>query len=423
MNGITERVNALRAWMEKKGLEAMVVPTMDPHNSEYVAEHWQCRRWISGFTGSAGTAVVTLSEALLWTDSRYWLQAEEQLSGTPYRLMKDLVDVTVNEWLRTNVKGKVGYCRDMMIPALKAELLEGVEAEAVEQDPFDLLWTDRPSFPLSQAERMPDELAGETAESKLGRLTAWLREKGKKKLLVTELSEIAWTLNLRGDDIPTARNPKIKAVLKEREIRADRDWRFILHAKATNDSIDVDKLYEIESYNMLNGKPLLKKQSFFTAYDYFEYLLEEMRPLFSDQTTDLGRLNLLALAALGQRVERHEFDNDSLMRAACVMNAVVKSLENEKSLTSIREKAQTRQWSVDKMFNNDAVWCFNNLKDWSPFFNESTISTAFELYKIERGLRKDATTMEKVRQKCRDKQLPFRSALDDEIRWVYQHKN
>lgn len=228
---------------------------------------------------------------------------------------------------------------------------------------------------------------------------------------------------LRGDDIPTARNPKIKAVLKEREIRADRDWRFILHAKATNDSIDVDKLYEIESYNMLNGKPLLKKQSFFTAYDYFEYLLEEMRPLFSDQTTDLGRLNLLALAALGQRVERHEFDNDSLMRAACVMNAVVKSLENEKSLTSIREKAQTRQWSVDKMFNNDAVWCFNNLKDWSPFFNESTISTAFELYKIERGLRKDATTMEKVRQKCRDKQLPFRSALDDEIRWVYQHKN
>ena len=233
MNGITERVNALRAWMEKKGLEAMVVPTMDPHNSEYVAEHWQCRRWISGFTGSAGTAVVTLSEALLWTDSRYWLQAEEQLSGTPYRLMKDLVDVTVNEWLRTNVKRKVGYCRDMMIPALKAELLEGVEAEAVEQDPFDLLWTDRPSFPLSQAERMPDELAGETAESKLGRLTAWLREKGKKKLLVTELSEIAWTLNLRGDDIPY--NPFVISFLL---VRTDGEHTLYVHQEQISSDIE-----------------------------------------------------------------------------------------------------------------------------------------------------------------------------------------
>lgn len=228
---------------------------------------------------------------------------------------------------------------------------------------------------------------------------------------------------LRGDDLPTIRNPKVEAVLKEREIRADRDWRFVLHAKATNDTIDIDKLYEIESFNLLNHTPLLKNQSFFTTFDYFEYLLEEMRPQFSDQTTDLAQLNLLALDALGQRVERHEFDNDSLMRAACVMNAVVKSLENEKSLTSIREKAQTRQWSVDRTFNSDVVWCFNNIKDWSPYFNETTIQTAFELYKIERGLRKDAYTMEKVRQKCRDKQLPFRSAFDDEIRWVYQHKN
>lgn len=228
---------------------------------------------------------------------------------------------------------------------------------------------------------------------------------------------------LRGDAVPTSRNPRIKAVLKEREIRADRDWCFVLHAKATNDTIDIDKLYEIESFNLLNNKPLLKSQSFFTTYDYFEYLLEEMRPQFSDQTTDLAQLNLIALEALGQRVERHEFDHDSLMRAACVMNAVVKSLENEKSLMSIREKAQARQWSIDKTFNTDVVWCFNNIKEWNPYFNENTIQTAFELYKIERGLRKDAPTMEKVRQKCHDEQLPFRSALDDEIRWVYQqHK-
>jgi hypothetical protein len=227
---------------------------------------------------------------------------------------------------------------------------------------------------------------------------------------------------LRGDAVPTARNPKIQAVLKERIIRANRDWRFILHAKATNDSIDIEKLYEIESYNLLNGKPLLKKQSYFTSYDYFEFLLEEMRSKFSDQTTDIAQLNLLALEALGQRVEQHELDNDSLMMAACAMDAVVRSLENEKSLTSIREKAQTRRWSVDRMFREDAVWCFNNFKDWSPFINENTIQTAFELYKIERGLRKDQPTMEKVRKKCHDGQLPFRTALDDEIRWVYQQK-
>lgn len=227
---------------------------------------------------------------------------------------------------------------------------------------------------------------------------------------------------LRGDGIPTSRNPRIKAVLKERTIRADRDWRFVLHAKATNDSIDLDKLYEMESFNLLNGQPLLKKQSFFTTYDYFEYLVEEMRPRFSDQTIDLSELNFLALEALGERVKNHELDNDSLMQAACVMDAVVKSLENEKSLTSIREKAQARQLSVDKMFGIDAVWCFNNIKDWNPYFIGNTISTAFELYKIERGLRKDQPTMEKVRKKCREKQIPFRVALDDEIRWVYQHK-
>ena len=227
---------------------------------------------------------------------------------------------------------------------------------------------------------------------------------------------------LRGEAVPTMRNPRIKAVLKERTIRADRDWRFILYAKATNDSIDIDKLYQIESYNVLNGNPLLKRQSYFTTYDYFEYLLEEMRPEFASQTTDLAKLNLLALEELGHRVERHEFDNDSLMQAACVMNTVVKSLENEKSLTSIREKAQARQWSVDKMFNTDVVWCFNNIKDWSIYMKENTIANAFELYKIERSLRKDQATMEKVRKKCREQQLPFRSALDDEITWVYNHK-
>ena len=250
----------------------------------------------------------------------------------------------------------------------------------------------------------------------------WKREDYMFQARITLLKHPELFEELRGDSVPTVRNPKIEAVLKERTIRADRNWRFLLSAKAANDSVDIEKLYEVESYNLLNGKPLLKKQCFFTTYDYFDYLLKEIRPLFSNQTEDLAQLNLIALEELGMRVERHEFDDDSLMRAACVMNAVVKSLENDKSLASIRDKAQSRQWSVDKMFGNDALWCFNNIKDWEPYLNEGTVQNAFELYKIERGLRKDAYTMDKVRQRCRDEQLPFRAALDSEIRWIRQHK-
>ncbi len=199
---INERVASLRGWMSGQGVEAFIVPTMDPHNSEYVPEHWQCRQWISGFTGSAGTVVITPKEAFLWADSRYWLQASEQLRDTPYALKRDLVDETINEWLRSHVRGTVGYLPDMMTKPLHEVLFPGVNAKALTDDPFDLFWTDRPKLPLSPAERMPDELAGETAKSKLSRLMAWMEERGKKELLVSDLSEIAWILNLRGDDIP-----------------------------------------------------------------------------------------------------------------------------------------------------------------------------------------------------------------------------
>ncbi len=233
MNEISNRVGLVRAWMAEHNLAALVVPTMDPHNSEYVAEHWQCRRWISGFTGSAGTAVVTLTDARLWTDSRYWLQAEEQLADTPFSLMRDLVDVDVNAWLRGNVTGRVGYCADMMIPSLADEFLAGVDAVVVEEDPFDLLWSDRPAFPLSQAEIMPLEVAGESAEHKLARVIEWLVGRGEQELLVTELSEIAWTLNLRGDDIPY--NPFIISFLL---VRTDGNHVMYVHREQICPEVD-----------------------------------------------------------------------------------------------------------------------------------------------------------------------------------------
>lgn len=236
MRNITERVQQLRAWMKDRGLSAMVVPTMDPHNSEYVAEHWQCRRWISGFTGSAGTAVITLDDARLWTDSRYWLQAEEQLADSPFTLMRDLQDETINEWLYAQGEQQegftVGYCEDMMVPELEDELFDGIDALPVAEDPFDLLWEDRPPFPLSQAEMMPDEVAGEPAYSKLGKLVNWMISEDVDELLITELSEIMWTLNLRGDDIPY--NPFIISFLLVRTTGAH---VFYVHEEQISDAV------------------------------------------------------------------------------------------------------------------------------------------------------------------------------------------
>ncbi|MCR4921870.1 MAG: M24 family metallopeptidase, partial [Bacteroidaceae bacterium] len=213
---IIERVAQVRALLAGKGngAEVLIVPTMDPHNSEYVAAHWQARQWLTGFTGSAGTAVLTANEALLWTDSRYWLQAAEQLAGTPFRLMREGEDEDIATWLSVHSNGRIAFPKDMMTPSLFGDLFPGKLKDrtvALRATFFDALWTDRPPLPLSTATLMPDSLAGETAQSKLGRIIGWLEERGRKQLFLAELSEICWTLNLRADDIPY--NPLLIAFL------------------------------------------------------------------------------------------------------------------------------------------------------------------------------------------------------------------
>lgn len=199
---IGERVEALRAWMRDKGLAAYIIPTMDPHDSEYLPAHWQTRQWITGFTGSAGTAIVSLDEAALWTDSRYWLQAEQQLADTPFVLRRDGVDESIRDWLGAHVEGRVGYLPVVMPDVLLREYTDGLHVQGFDEDPFNSLWKDRPALPLSLIERMSDALAGETAASKLERIRQWIENRGKVDILLRELSEIAWTLNLRADDIP-----------------------------------------------------------------------------------------------------------------------------------------------------------------------------------------------------------------------------
>lgn len=206
---ITCRVEKLRGYMKKKKLDAFIIPSNDPHMSEYTPAHWQCRQWISGFNGSAGTAVVTLEKAALWTDSRYFLAAGQQLEGTPFTLMKDGLPDTpsIGTWLAETLSenAKAGIdgslCTPAMLKMLESELSpRGISAELCE-DPFYEVWNNRPELPTDKIEVHPLKYAGESAADKIHRLLGKARENGCDAMLLTALDEIAWTLNLRGNDV------------------------------------------------------------------------------------------------------------------------------------------------------------------------------------------------------------------------------
>lgn len=206
---IEQRVDTLRHYMKANGLSAFVVVSSDSHSSEYVADRWKSREWISGFNGSAGTAVITMNEALLWTDSRYWLAAEESLGGSGFKLMKDGLSDTpsIVEWLCANLKkydvvgidGKV--CSIAETTAWRNGLSScGIVLDA-SKDPFDELWSDRPSVPLGHARIMPMDIVGESAADKIARLREVLNRERADGMLLTMLDEIAWLTNLRGNDV------------------------------------------------------------------------------------------------------------------------------------------------------------------------------------------------------------------------------
>lgn len=208
-NTIQNRVEKMRSFMQQNGYSAFVVVSSDPHSSEYVADRWKSREWVSGFDGSAGTAVITLDKALLWTDSRYWLAAEKALDGTGYQLMKDGAPGTpsIVEWLCSNMKAgdlvavDGSVCTVIEADAWSAQLAAKDIKFDFTEDPFDELWEGRPSLPLGEAHIMPDGIAGESAKSKLARLRSALDNEDVDGMLVTMLDEIAWLTNLRGCDV------------------------------------------------------------------------------------------------------------------------------------------------------------------------------------------------------------------------------
>ena len=211
-----KKIDDLRTWLRKHNLSAFIFPSTDPHSSEYVPDHWKTREWISGFNGSAGTAVVALDDAALWTDSRYWLAAEEQTAGTGFTVIRCRRNVPTGqelaEWLKEKCKAQLygeplrvgidGWVNSASsVRELQRELSPLGLQLVMAPDPAEELWADRPPIPLNPIEIQPIEYAGEEAYHKIERLRDEMRRLYASATFITQLDDIAWLTNLRGTDV------------------------------------------------------------------------------------------------------------------------------------------------------------------------------------------------------------------------------
>lgn len=207
---IQARIAAFRREMAAAEIDAAIIYHTDPHQSEYIAPHWQVRRWLSGFTGSAGTLVITPDEALLWTDSRYFLQADRQLEGTGITLMKDGLTSTpsIEEYLISRLPAGSTVGVDGMLLSVQADkaLRETLGAHGINVDttfaPIDRIWDDRPALPAGKAFIHDTKYAGEPASDKIARVLDKAAVQGGNAAFISALDEIAWVLNIRSNDVP-----------------------------------------------------------------------------------------------------------------------------------------------------------------------------------------------------------------------------
>ena len=264
---VSQRLHDLREVMQREHLAAFIFPSTDPHQSEYVADHWKGREFISGFDGSAGTAVVTMTSAALWTDSRYFLAAEEQLKGTEFQLMKLKIEgtPTIVEWIGRECGagaevGIDGWCSSASdVKNLIADLRkQGGITLRTNYEPLKLIWQDRPDIPKNPVEIFPLEYAGESTRDKIARIRQALREKHADGMLMTALDDIAWTLNLRGSDVHC--NPVFVSYL-------------LLSSKDVTLYINKVKLSpEVEAYLKAEGIGVAPYEEISKGLkDYFEY--------------------------------------------------------------------------------------------------------------------------------------------------------
>ena len=313
---IKERISALRRLMEANGLHAFIIPSTDPHSGEYVPEHWESRKWISGFTGSAGTVVITLNDAGLWTDSRYFIQAEEQLEGTGIRLFKDRLPETpsIPQWLgsvleKGNQVGIDGWVNSHLeAKTLRNELkASGLSLITMTKDPFDTIWGNRPSLPQSPIFILDQERTGASCAEKIVRIQEAIAKNGASAIILSALDEVAWTLNLRGDDVHC--NPVFISYLL---ISKEDCTLYILEEKIDD---------EVRAYLKANH---IRIQSYGT-------LAEDLR-MFKERHEGILQISLLANEALANLSSQHA---DTIFAPSPV--ALMKAVKNETEQEGFRK--------------------------------------------------------------------------------------
>ena len=254
---VKKRIEKLRGLMKENKIDAYIIPSFDAHQSEYVAEHWKGRQWISGFTGSAGTVVITLDDAGLWTDGRYYIQAEKQLEGSGIRLFKmaDLGVPSYTEWLKNTLKegSTVGFDGSVF----SVDLFKGMEKAfkskniiiKIEKDLIDEIWEDRPEIPKELVFLHGIKYAGKSRVEKLNKVRVNMSSKGANYYLLTSLDDIAWLLNIRGNDVPI--NP---VVISNILVSESKCYLFVDASKVTHDirlELETDGI-EIKGYNEIH---------------------------------------------------------------------------------------------------------------------------------------------------------------------------
>ena len=350
---IKNKLAALRAEMKAHQLSAFIVPSTDPHSGEYVPEHWESRKWISGFTGSAGTAVITLTDAGLWTDSRYFIQAEEQLAGTGIRLFKDRLPETpsIGEWLgsilkagdKVGIDGWVNSHQEAL--GLRNELkTKGLRLETMTEDIFDTLWTDRPSLPQTPVFILDETRTGASCSEKIGRIQEAIAKNGVSAIILSALDEIAWTLNLRGNDVHC--NPVFISYL----LIAKKGYTlYILEEKITD---------EVRTY--LEGHQVVIKP--------YSALAEDLRT-FDSKREGVLQISPLANEALYDLSTRYA---ETIVAPSPV--ALMKAVKNETEQAGFRKAMERDGVALVKFLR----W----LEEAVPAGNESEVSIDQKLYQL-----------------------------------------
>ena len=357
--GVTERIAVLREELRREHLSAFIFPTSDPHNSEYTANHWKGREWISGFNGSAGTAVVTLTSAALWTDSRYFIAAEELLKGTEFQLMKEKVEgtPTIAEWLgrelanaadkAVGIDGMVNSYRSVKELAADLHKQGGVTLRA-NFDPLERIWHGRPAIPEHPVSIHPLKYAGEATREKLVRIRKALREQHADGMLMTALDDIAWTLNLRGSDVHC--NPVFVSYL------------LISSTSATLYINKVKLTPEVESYLKEEGVGVAPYEQVKKALkDYFEYNIL----MDGDEVND----------TLYRSVAREVVDAESPIKR-------MKAIKNEREIAGFRSAMLKDGIAMVKFLK----WLGETYKAHKPYETELSVDQKLTALRAEQPL-------------------------------------